>query len=99
MRKVTKSVVSAFLSHSRKTQGNSTTDGETLFLHGNAIAKHESGDILVSLAGWNTPTTRDRVNAVAVESGKRARHPFFQKNFEAYFDDKIVENLREWFKL
>lgn len=46
-----------------------TTDNTvTLLLHGNVIAKRRIDSslatIVFSLCGWNTPTTRDRLNAI-----------------------------------
>lgn len=64
MRKVTKDVVGAFLRKEKRTQGNTHTDGEKLYLHGNMIACHSDEGIIVSLAGWPTVTTRERLNAI-----------------------------------
>ena len=67
MRKVTKQVTTAFMQRTKKSVGNSHTDGETLFLHGNAIARHVGDDgkaIEVSFAGWPTVTTRERLNGL-----------------------------------
>jgi hypothetical protein len=51
-------------------------------LHGNKIAeKVTESRIRVTLAGWNTPTTRERVNGILETFGINAR--FSQKNFEA----------------
>ena len=65
MRKVTKEIVSAFLNRETKTIGNSRTDKTTLYLHDNAIAKHRlDGSMKITTAGWNTPTTRERLNGL-----------------------------------
>ncbi len=64
MRKVTEQIVSAFLAGQRKSNGSTMTDGERLFLHGNRIAKKTAEGIYVTTCGWNTPTTRDRLNAI-----------------------------------
>jgi len=65
MRQVSKSVITAFLKGESKTVGNTRTDGLHLFLHGNLIAyKSEDGFLSTSLAGWNTPTTRERLNSL-----------------------------------
>ena len=66
MRKVTQQIKDAFERHQPLTVGNTTTDGNTVWLHGNAIDKREpDGFVRWSLAGWNTPTTRERVNGIA----------------------------------
>lgn len=95
MRKVSKTVVKAFLKGESKKVGNTETNGNALFLHGNMIAwKRDRGlgetVIEVSTCGWNTNTTRERLNCLfsflssfGYESHvKRA----FQRNFETYFE-------------
>lgn len=64
MRKITKEIVAAFMNHETKRIGNSHTDGTSLYLHGNEIAVHVMGGIEVTTAGWNTPTTRERLNGL-----------------------------------
>lgn len=60
-------MVTAFIEGRTKTSGNNFTDGKTLFLHGNPIAKRAPeamGGIYVTLAGWATPTTKERLNGL-----------------------------------
>ena len=38
--------------------------GLTVLLHGNAVAQEMNGTWAFNLAGWNTPTTRSRINAI-----------------------------------
>lgn len=65
MRKVTATVVGAFLQRRPAKMGNTRTDGDTLYLHENAIARWAApGELRVTLAGWDTPTTRNRLNAL-----------------------------------
>lgn len=65
MRKVTKDTVAAFLAGTGRTVGNTTTDGNVLLLHGNRIAeKMPDGSIYATLAGWGSPTTRERLNGL-----------------------------------
>ncbi len=64
MRKVTERAVQAFLSHRAATVDNTHTDGQALYLFGNKIAEHSPQGIRVTLAGWNTPTTRERLNGL-----------------------------------
>jgi hypothetical protein len=64
MRQVTKTIVDAFFARRSRKCGNTRTDGQTFYLHGNAIAKWEDGDIYITLAGWNTVTTRERLNGI-----------------------------------
>lgn len=66
MRKVTEQIKKAFEEGRSLKVGNTETDGQTVWLHGNAIVKRDpDGLVRWSLAGWNTPTTRERVNGIA----------------------------------
>ena len=74
MRKVTEQVTAAFLARQSRTVGNTSTDGASLFLHGNKIAEHIGPNLIrVTLAGWDTATTRNRLAAlVSVHRSKGA---------------------------
>jgi len=77
MRKVTEQIRNAFLNGKALKIGNTRTDGNRVWLHGNLIVERtEKGDIFATLAGWNTPTTRERVNGITGLN-------FHQVNFEA----------------
>jgi len=61
--------------------GNTATNGTQIFLHGNLIAWRQSADVIgLTLAGWNTVTTRERLNGVLNFYGIGYR--FAQRNFE-----------------
>ena len=65
MRKITREIVAAFMNREEKRIGNSHTRGEFLYLHDNPIAcLNADGTIEVTTAGWNTPTTRERLNGL-----------------------------------
>ena len=65
MRNVTKDTVSAFLAGTTRTIGNTTSTGNTLLLHGNLIAERmPDGSVYATLAGWGSPTTRERLNGL-----------------------------------
>ena len=68
VRKVTKAAVDAFYAGCKRTSSNTSvelTDTHvTLKLHGNAIARTDAGAVEITTAGWNTVTTRDRLNAL-----------------------------------
>ena len=90
MRKVTQQIKQAFERGEAKTVGNTTTDGNTVWLHGNAIVKRDpDGLVRWSLAGWNTPTTRERVNGI-VNAGVH------QVNFEAVLNGQTIDPS-DWF--
>lgn len=59
-------------------QANTRTESGVLYLHGNQIARlDESGALWVTLAGWNTTTTRARLNALdGVNIRVRAGRPY-----------------------
>lgn len=87
MRKITEKVCGAFCQKRRASSGNTISTGETLALHGNTIARWtEDGGLQITLAGWNTPTTRERINGIGRQFGfgvfQRKRVPFFQRNGE-----------------
>ena len=75
MRKVTETVVHAFFDGERRKVRNTETDGKKLWLHSNAIAWHGERDgvkgIYLTLAGWNTPTTRERLNGILTVMGHK----------------------------
>jgi hypothetical protein len=82
MRKVTSEIVKAWARGKCCTNGNTATDGNAIWLHGNAIA-WKTGDadvIALTLAGWPTVTTRERLNGVLNFYGIGYR--FAQRNFE-----------------
>lgn len=90
MRKVTEQIKQAFERRESKTIGNTSTDGETVWLHGNAIVKRDAdGLVRWSLAGWNTPTTRERVNGI-VNVGVH------QVNFEPVLNGQVIDSS-DWF--
>lgn len=64
MRKITREIVAAFMNRECKRIGNSRTDGKALYLHENPIAVHLSEGINITTAGWNTVTTRERLNGL-----------------------------------
>ena len=79
MRQVTAKAVHAFLNRAQicvqNTAVETNQDGETfLKLHGNTIASLDSSGVLrVSTAGWDTMTTRERLNGLpGVEVRKKS---------------------------
>ena len=90
MRKVTQQIKEAFEQGKSLKVGNTETDGQTIWLHGNAIVKRDpDGLVRWSLAGWNTPTTRERVNGIA-NAGVH------QVAFEPVLNGQII-NPFDWF--
>jgi|TARA_B100001094_G_scaffold277404_1_gene286225 hypothetical protein len=94
MRKIERQMQSAICNLSNgKTWRNSNTEvaknseGDTsVFLHGNRIAFiGADGDITLSSCGWETPTTKSRLNAILDTFLHGAS--IFQKDFQWYFED------------
>lgn len=90
MRKVTQQIKQAFNQGTSLKVGNTRTDGQTVWLHGNAIVKRDpDGLVRWSLAGWNTPTTRERVNGIA-------NADVCQFKFEPVLNGQIID-ASDWF--
>ena len=92
MRKITQQICNAFINRQRLTVGNSHTDGDRLVLHGNTIAIWtKDNDLEVTLAGWPTPTTRERLNALP---GVTA----YQQKMRQYINGREV-GVNEWVRI
>lgn len=92
MRQVTDDITTAFLEGRKRTVGNSHTDGENLFLHGNKIAYKESQiqnphyeALFISNAGWLTKVTKERLNGLLKNAGFELR--IFQKKKKWYMSE------------
>ena len=96
MRKVTQQIANAFAQGTPKTVGNTWTDGQTVYLHTNKIVERTNDGIFMSLAGWNTATTRERLNGIAQVLGLEVS--FHQKNFAPYLNGSII-HATEWVKV
>ena len=90
MRKITRLASEAFIAnenwHLDNTRVAVDENRTVLYLHNNIIAlkQHDAPDgVLLTLAGWGTPTTRERLNGLMRELG----HPrvyFTQRKGEQY---------------
>jgi len=90
MRKITKQIVDSFINGKAKSIGNSSTDGDRLYLHGHCIAKKVDGQILISNAGWATVTTKERLNGFLNALG---RPGIFQRDWQWY---RMSESCDPW---
>ena len=80
MRKITRDIIAAFLMREERRIGNSHTDGRTLYLHDNAIARWDDhGQLWVTNAGWKSVTTKERLNGLPGVS-------IYQKDFTWYLN-------------
>ena len=90
MRQVTRLAVSNWLMRKKFRRDNTHTDGNTLYLHNNAIAKIDENQIVwIRSAGWETKTTRERLNGIP---GVRIH----QKNWEWYLNNMLWSHSNEW---
>lgn len=81
MRKITEAVIGAFYQKRSMTSGNSSVlvDGDetTMYLHGNAIAKLSDRGLFITTAGWDTRTTKERLNGLHGVSVNHAAHNLY----------------------
>ena len=91
MRKITRQIMKAWITGREKKIGNTSTDGESVWLHGNKIIEIRGDDVWGTLAGWNTPTTKERLNGI---TGGRFRTIRFQPCF---YGEPI--NDTDWIKI
>ena len=99
MRKITQQAMAAFMGGKNFSQSNTRVEVEEesvyLILHGHKIAQWvtNTGDLYVTLAGWPTPTTRERLNGIPGVI-------VTQRNYDQYLNgvmwDGTWTNLNNW---
>ena len=83
---------------SANTSVNHDSEGANVFLHGNHIATVKDNSILLFDGGWQSNTTKSRLNALCYEFSYGAR--VFQKNFEWFVGYKnLCEDFVNGFEL
>lgn len=84
MRKITEQATTAFRNgYSFKkdnTEVTVTAKGSNMYLHGHLIAKTENGSLFLNHCGWDTNTTKDRLNGLLHPSAR-----IYQKSFVWYW--------------
>ena len=92
-RQITKDVARAFLNDQTFCKSNSMVtrqDGVTsLLLFGNRIAYKKDGKLFVSMCGYNTVTTRERLNGIPCLS-------VTSKNFTPYINGVEVSSYKTY---
>ena len=95
MRKITYKAVRAFIEGRNFSEGNTSVNlkrglrglrspDRQLHLHGNMIADYWYGKgLYITLAGWPTVTTRERINGLLTELGRP--EGVWQRNHEQYY--------------
>ena len=105
MRKISQNIATSFFAGKPLHIDNTYTDGEKVYLHSNLIAKKIHPDKLeISLAGYPTMTTRERLNSILNVFG--FDHYIQQKEGKQYIvnepadskhiipEDKFIENFQ-----
>lgn len=88
MRKVEKEVIGAFLKRRSAKVGNTSTDGSILRLFGIPIAWWYGNYVKWCMAGWESVTTRSRLNALFRLAG--VKHSLCQKNGVQYLNGEVI---------
>jgi hypothetical protein len=65
MRKITREIVDAFQNSRSLKIGNSRTNGESLWLFDNKIAEIRRDGLWITNAGWDSATTKERLNGLS----------------------------------
>ena len=91
MKKITNDSVNAFMKDEKFSQSNMLVEVlpefTVLKYHGNSIAyKYPKGRISITNCGWETTTTKERLNGVLYKAGKN--YSINQKNWVWYLDGK-----------
>ena len=86
MSKTHQKVIDSFIEDKYCKVTNAETNGNELFLFGNCIARRDRERIQVTTAGWNTKTTRDRLNMLP-GVWVRCRKGNLQINFQSEWKD------------
>lgn len=84
MKKITDKIVSAFINRKSSRLGNTWTDGTTLYLHGNIIARWDNDILQIRTAGWESKTTKERLNGLLYKLGLPT---ITQRNYQWYIGD------------
>lgn len=106
MRKITAQAAARFMQGTSWANGNTAVsvtlaDGEpitTMYLHNNTIAIAKDGMLYLTLAGWGTPTTRERLNGLLQTLGYNPALQFSQHRGGQYFEGTEIE-AGQWIKL
>jgi hypothetical protein len=64
MRQITKQAVAAFMNGYNFNSGNTMVQDGAMYLHGNKIAEWMDGELWITNAGWQSNTTKERLNGI-----------------------------------
>jgi len=99
MRKITQNAIKAFIEKKSFKSGNTEVRDNNIktefYLHGNLIAYKNKKGFYISSCGWETNTTRERLNGLLSELNSKSK--VFIKNFRMYYEDnKTVLSLNDY---
>ena len=104
MRKIEQQMINAIKSETDWKSGNTKVinffnDGDkcvvsSVFLHGNKIAEVTDTDMTIFDGGWQTNTTKSRLNALINEFCNAVTDGVFQKNYQWFVsDNKVIKEF------
>ena len=93
MRKITELAADAFINRKPFRRANTWTDGTTLYLHGNVIARWDNGIVQIRSAGWESKTTKERLNGVLSLLNLPC---ITQRNYQWYIGDTRWNDTHEF---
>lgn len=92
MRQITREAVAHFEAGMPFNKSNTTVtvegDRVDMLLHNNLIARREKGTLQITMAGWETPTTRERLNGIPGVT-------VYQHKGEQYLNGQKWENTNQ----
>ena len=102
MRKITQKIANAFINGESLKIKNTETDGQSVWLHGNMIANKTGNGLQISMAGWPTVTTRERLNGICQAMGKNLRivqrdHVQYAVSLSSGNDEGVHIDPRGWY--
>lgn len=88
MRKITEQACKALINGGNFYGGNTRVENNAMYLFSNKIAKIENGELHICFCGWDSLTTKERLNGL-MELWQYKR-PFYTGN---------LPNLNKWYNM
>ena len=88
-RQITEIMAHAFWSGESKKLSNTEVKNFEMYLFGNKIAWYQNGILYFTLCGWNTLTTRERLNGLGVGISQKKYKPIW--NNQEIDTEKVYE--------
>lgn len=96
MRKITQRIAKAFHAQEHLRIDNTFTDGQSVWLFGNKIIERRPDGTYFSLAGWNTLTTRERINGIL---GNKVIYKIKGETYIINEYGYVSINIKDWIPL